>query len=134
MDNNNSFFSQDCLKFGDFGDKCTEINQCLLGLGVGSVCSNGMCVCEASHKNITDGNKTICKRIIHVGDTCQEHSNCYEYLEKEPAMDCIQGSCACRDQYEEIDKVCFKKNSSNKKAPSYGVIIIMAFITYAAAK
>ncbi|CAO1409030.1 unnamed protein product [Diamesa serratosioi] len=123
-----------CLKSGYNGDKCTEINQCLVGLGVGSICSSGMCVCDENHKPIKDGNKTICKRIINIGDTCKEHSDCYIYLEKELNMDCIQGSCACRDEYEEIDNSCYKKNSSSKKVTNFSVIIIMAFITYAIAK
>ena len=125
------------MKYGNYGDKCTEINQCLYGLGVGSICSNGICTCEATHKVIPDGNKTICKRMIHVRDTCEEHSDCYGYLEKEPNMDCIQGNCACREQFEEIDNVCSKKNSSSNTAPSYNVILLMvllSLITYALAK
>lgn len=125
------------MKYGNYGDKCTDINQCLYGLGTGSTCSNGLCTCEANHKGISDGNKTICKKIIHVKDACEKHTDCYGYLEKEAAMDCIQGYCACREQYEEIDYVCLKKNSSSNIAPSYGIIffmVVLSLITYAVAK
>lgn len=66
--------------------------------------------------------------MIHVRDSCKEHSDCYGYLEKEPSMDCIQGMCACREQYEEMENMCMKKNSSNIKVPSYGVILIMVLL------
>lgn len=125
------------MKYGNYGDKCTEINQCLYGLGTGSLCSNGLCTCETNHQNIPDGNKTICKRIVHVRDSCQKHTDCYGYLEREPNMDCIQGNCACREQFEEVDNVCFKKNSSNNTLPNYSVIFFMVFlllISYAIAK
>lgn len=100
---------QNCLPNAFLMKDCQEHNQCLHGLGSGSICDKGKCVCGSNYQNISINNTyDICRRKVFYGDVCEEHTDCSLYM-GETTMRCSHSQCECLDGYELFDaykKVC----------------------------
>lgn len=103
-----------------------------MGLGVGSECKNGRCLCEEKFSKISDGEKVICSKLIYHGDECVHHKDCVSFLD-EPKMICDKGKCKCRDGYELHDAYSYKcvpssTQSSSSSIQAYSILIIISII------
>lgn len=54
----------ECLAVTGYGQPCSEAGQCQQSLGFGGICDNGLCVCDASHVNVSLGSIVICEKRI----------------------------------------------------------------------
>lgn len=129
-----SYF-QLCMPIAFHYQDCMQPNQCEFGLGPGSLCDNGKCICDSIHQNITDNKRTVCQRKVLHGDVCKEHSDCLFYL-GEATMNCFQHRCTCRSGYELFDayrKECVKINSSKSSfsnaASRFTVLAVATLVT-----
>lgn len=81
-------------------------------MGVGSICEHQECACNVNHTKFDYDEKTICQRIIRVGDHCKDHNECVPY-KGEAMMTCHNQTCTCDDGYELFDayqKKCVRKS------------------------
>lgn len=122
-----------CIPFAHFGDNCTESLQCEMGLGVGSICEKGQCVCNYNHTKYDYKGVNMCRKLIQFGDTCEHHNECVAYMH-EATMTCRNHKCACADGYELFDaygKKCVRETnlkSSSDNVKSLQVFSILALI------
>uniref|UniRef100_A0A1Q3EVB3 Putative conserved secreted protein n=1 Tax=Culex tarsalis TaxID=7177 RepID=A0A1Q3EVB3_CULTA len=127
-----------CLPVVQYKGNCSESNQCIAQLGVGSVCSEGQCECselffpfsDHAHDNTTgqDSVVTTCKRKIVYGSTCNENKDCYQFHQgpHEQTLECFKSECVCKDTHRESEGLCLPRaSSSTANIPS----ILLAFAT-----
>lgn len=127
------FSFQFCIPTAYYLESCKENTQCEIGLGPGSVCDSGKCVCDSNHRNITDNGQVICQRKVRYGDECKKHADCAMYLD-ETKMHCFQHKCVCRNNFELFDAYgleCVKTNdASHKNFPPSIVFLILVILVY----
>lgn len=114
-----------CLPVVQYEGNCTESNQCIAQLGVGSVCSEGHCLCseqffafpDHAHDNATgmDTVATACKRKIAYGSSCNENKDCYQFHRgpHEQNLECFITECVCKPTHGEKDGLCLPKASTS---------------------
>uniref|UniRef100_A0A1B0DPK8 EB domain-containing protein n=1 Tax=Phlebotomus papatasi TaxID=29031 RepID=A0A1B0DPK8_PHLPP len=118
----------ECLAVAGYGQPCSESGQCQQSLGFGGVCDNGLCVCDASHVNVSLGNIVICEKRIAVGDTCKEHGQCYHSYPLEQTMECIGGHCQCIEGFSEENRQCVENSVDCVKIVSPILLLISLIV------
>lgn len=127
-----------CLPVAQYEGNCTESNQCIAQLGVGSVCSEDKCECselffpfpDHAHNNATgqDTVVTTCKRKIVIDSDCNDSKDCYQFHHgpHQQTLECFMSRCVCKANYYENGDICVPKaSSSTANIPS----ILLAFVT-----
>ncbi|XP_053677826.1 prion-like-(Q/N-rich) domain-bearing protein 25 [Anopheles nili] len=130
-----------CLAVAELDQPCTDSNQCIATLGVGSVCYQQRCVCDSNHfqfplhdtKVAADGQqriRNVCERKIVHGDSCNDNQNCYNFHvgPHEQSMECFMNVCVCLNGFIEKDHVCLKASSGTILAATSILLIIPSFL------
>lgn len=133
-----------CLPVVQYEGNCTESNQCIAQLGVGSVCSEGNCLCseqffafpDHGHDNATGKDTVVktCKRKVAYGSSCNEHKDCYQFHlgPHEQLLECFITECVCKPTHSEKDGICYPRENSSFSASSSTASIPSILLAFAA--
>ncbi|XP_055532370.1 tenascin [Wyeomyia smithii] len=129
-----------CLPVALHEEPCLESNQCIAQLGVGSLCSNGKCVCNDqyfafpvhSHNNATSEHKVlnICTRKITQGTSCSDNKDCYQFHRgpHEQTMECFMGECVCSPGNYEKGGICVSYSSATDVLFSPTLVVLVLIV------
>lgn len=95
-----------CLEGSLYEDPCTEDSQCIHGLGPGSLCYSGACLCDHRHYiSASDKEHKLCELKIEIGQYCREHNHCYQYhlQSNQQTMECYRSRCHCKKGFFQSD-------------------------------
>lgn len=114
-----------CLPVVHYEQECSDSNQCIAQLGIGSLCSEGKCVCNEQYypfpmdaQNSTDKEHKIhvlCKRRVSHGESCNEDKECYQFHRgpHEQTMECFMNECVCTHGFYEKGGICISHSGSS---------------------
>lgn len=134
-----------CLPVVQFEGNCTESNQCIAQLSIGSVCSEGKCECseaffpfsDHAHDNAT-GQATVvttCKRKIAHGSSCNENKDCYQFHQgpHQQTLECSNAECVCKETHRLSGGICYP-NASSSTANIPSILLAFAAIVFTSSR
>ncbi|XP_058464190.1 tenascin [Malaya genurostris] len=131
-----------CLTVAQYEEACSDSNQCIAQLGVGSLCNDGKCICNEqyfpftvqTHNNATAEHKltNVCTRKITHGSSCSESKDCYQFHRgpHEQNMECFMGECVCSSGSYEKGGVCISYSSASAHVFSPMLIFLILAVTF----
>nr|XP_019525043.2 tenascin [Aedes albopictus] len=114
-----------CLPIVHYEQQCSDSNQCIAQLGIGSLCSEGKCVCNEqyypfpteAHNSTNPEHKihVLCKRKVTHGASCNNNKECYQFHRgpHEQTMECFMNECVCTHGFYEKGGICISHSGSS---------------------
>jgi EB module len=93
------------------------------------LCDSGMCVCSTQYRKVGEKDEEFgCVKVVALGETCYEHTDCYKFNAVEQPMECFQNQCICRSGYgNDINdpEECVRTNSAASQFSIYVLALIL---------
>lgn len=132
-----------CLPIAQYEKECTDSNQCIGQLGIGSHCSEGKCICSEqyypfpmeAHNSTSEEHKihVLCKRRVTHGASCNGNKDCYQFHRgpHEQTMECFMNECVCTRGFYEKAGICISHSgSSSIRVPSIAACFMLLAAFY----
>uniref|UniRef100_A0A1A9W6B2 EB domain-containing protein n=1 Tax=Glossina brevipalpis TaxID=37001 RepID=A0A1A9W6B2_9MUSC len=125
-----------CLSASTYLKNCEENSQCIVTMGPGSKCIDGVCECDGKYYpeeiNKNDTLQTVCTGEVELGQYCRLEQDCYNrYLNgSEQTMDCVYGECSCKFGFYSINNGICMRSSSASELSKLSIFLCFVFFIY----